>query len=184
MSAVGLQWPLNGPDAIEARRSLFFEQSRCETQTSRFWNKYRIEAVRFCLQRLGFGGRRMGLAMCLAMWLHTTKMNLRVPEEKPFFSAHPSTNIPSRLQSRLFLITVIPGSQCQRLFWAPLEEVIDLIKNMAQTSRKLTPQQMKALPFVSSITCRSHRSYSSWFRRFFFPKNGHLISLQNFVQRT
>lgn len=95
-----------------------------------------------------FGGRTMGLAKCLAMWLHTTKVNLRVPEEKPFFSAHPSTNIPSRLQSRLFLITVIPGSQCQRLFWAPLEEVIDLIKNMAQTSRKLTPQQMKALPYV------------------------------------
>ena len=43
---MGLQWPLNEPGAIEARRSLFFEQSRCETQTSRFWNKYRIEAVR------------------------------------------------------------------------------------------------------------------------------------------
>ena len=56
VSAVGLQWPLNGPGAIEARRSLFFEQSRCETQTSRFWNKYRIEAVRLAVYYRGSGG--------------------------------------------------------------------------------------------------------------------------------
>ena len=57
VSAVGLQWPLNEPGAIEARRSLFFEQSRCETQTSRFWNKYRIEAVRLTVYYRGSGGR-------------------------------------------------------------------------------------------------------------------------------
>jgi hypothetical protein len=41
----------------------------------------------------------------------------------------------SRFLCRLLLITVIPGSQRQRLFWAPLEEVIDVIEDGANVKQ-------------------------------------------------
>ena len=107
-------------------------------------------------------------------WLNSTKVVLRAPEENPFFSAHPSTIIPSRLQSRLFLITVIPGFQRGVSFWAPFEEVIDLIKEGVNVKKIDTPTN-EGTAIRLAITCRSHRSYSSWFRLFFFPRTATLF---------